>query len=139
MLSRRFEIQDIVAQDSFGVTFRALDTRTGEPVALRRFFPFGADGGGLFDEERSDYAAAVARLVSLQHPGLRGVLTGGCDPVDGMPFVATEWIDGDSVAAMLQRGTFTRDLAAMFFHKDLGQCHDVFGFGRGQADGANFS
>ena len=107
MLSRRFEIQDIVAQDSFGVTFRALDTRTGEPVALRRFFPFGADGGGLFDEERSDYAAAVARLVSLQHPGLRGVLTGGCDPVDGMPFVATEWIDGESVAAMLQRGTFT--------------------------------
>ncbi len=107
MLSRRFEIQDIVAQDSFGVTFHALDTQTGTAVAVQRFFPFGADGGGLFDEERSDYATALAQLVGLRHPGLRAVLAGGCDPVDGMPFVATEWIDGEPLADMLQRGSFT--------------------------------
>ena len=76
-------------------------------MAVRRFFPYGADGGGLFDEERSEYAAVVARLADLQHPGLRAVLSGGCDPVDGMPFVATEWIEGESLADMLQRGFFT--------------------------------
>lgn len=107
MLSHRFEIQDIVAQDSFGVIYHALDAETGNPVAVRRFFPYGADGGGLFDEERTEYAAVVARLAGLHHPGLRAVLTGGCDPVDGMPFVATEWIEGESLADMLQRGFFT--------------------------------
>ncbi len=107
VLSRRFEIQDIVAQDSSGVTFLALDVQTGLAAAVRRFFPYGADGGGLFDEERSDYNAVAARLIGLEHPGLRTVLSGGCDPVDGMPFFASEWIEGESLAEMLERGTFT--------------------------------
>ncbi len=107
VLSRRFEIQDIVAQDSSGVTFLALDVQTGLAAAVRRFFPYGADGGGLFDEERSNYAAVAAQLIGLEHPGLRTVLSGGCDPVDGMPFFASEWIEGESLAEMLERGTFT--------------------------------
>ena len=107
VLSRRFEIQDIVAQDSFGVTYLALDAETGSPLAVQRFFPFGADGGGLLGEERNDYAAVVAQLVGFQHPGLRSVFSGGCDPVDGMPFVASEWIEGESLAELLQRKSFT--------------------------------
>jgi hypothetical protein len=106
-LSHRFQIQDIVAQDQFGVVFHALDVATGKPVAVRRFFPFGVDGGGLFDEERKGYDLAVARLAGLRHPGLRAVLTGGCDPVDGIPFVVTEWITGESLQEMLERESFT--------------------------------
>ncbi|MEI7954955.1 MAG: hypothetical protein WCJ66_07285 [Verrucomicrobiota bacterium] len=106
-MSRRFEIQDIVAQDSSGVTFLALDVQTGLAAAVRRFFPYGANGGGLFDEERSDYTAVAQRLIGLEHPGLRMVLSGGCDPVDGMPFFASEWIEGESLAEILERGTFT--------------------------------
>ena len=76
-------------------------------VAVRRFFPFGADGGGLFDEERAEYDLAVERLAELKHPGLRAVLTGGCDPVDGMPFVVTEWIEGRCLAEILEHGVFS--------------------------------
>lgn len=107
VLSHRFQIQDLIAQDLSGVTFRALDVETGVPVAVRRFFPFGVDGGGLFDEERSSYDVAVARLAGLKHPGLRAVLTGGCDPVDGMPFVVTEWITGQALADKLEHGVFS--------------------------------
>ena len=106
-MSHRFQIQDIVAQDALGVTFRALDVETGQPVAVRRFFPFGADGGGLLDEERAAYDLAVARLAGVQHPGLRAVLTGGCDPVDGMPFVVTEWVEGQPLADLLEHGVFS--------------------------------
>jgi len=107
VLRRRFEIQDIIAQDCSGVTFLALDVHTGLPAAVQRFFPFGHAGGGLFDKQRRDYAAMVARLIGLEHPGLRTVLGGGCDPVDGMPFVASEWIEGHSLAEILQHGTFS--------------------------------
>ncbi len=93
------------------MVFHALDVETGKSVAVRRFFPFGADGGGLFDEERAGYDVAVARLAGLTHPGLRAVLAGGCDPVDGMPFVVTEWINGESLAETLERGTFTPEAA----------------------------
>ena len=65
-LSHRFQIQDIVAQDQFGVVFHALDVATGKPVAVRRFFPFGVDGGGLFDEERKGYDLAPL-LPALWH------------------------------------------------------------------------
>ena len=125
VLRRRFEIQDIVAQDSSGVTFHALDVQTGSAVAVRRFFPFGADGGGLFDEERSDYTAFVARLTGLQHPGLREVLSGGCDPVDGMPFVASEWIEGETLAEFLQRGTFTSAEAVVTLERVLEICEGL--------------
>lgn len=105
--SHRFEIQDIVAQDSSGVTYLALDSETGTLLALQRFFPFGVDGGGLFDEQRNEYATFVAQLAGLQHPGLRAVYGGDCDPVDGMPYVACEWIEGESLAEILQHRPFT--------------------------------
>ncbi len=94
---RRFQIEDLVAQDSSGVVFRALDAETGLTVGVRRFIPFGNDGIGLRDEERIAYEIAVGRLAGIHCPGLRSVITGGCDPVDGMPFIATEWIEGQTL------------------------------------------
>ena len=91
-MTRRFQIEDLTAQDETGVVFRALDTETGATVAVRRFFPFGANGGGLSADEQSAYDIAVGRLAGLNHPAMRAVICGGCDPVDGMPFIATEWV-----------------------------------------------
>ena len=99
---QRFQIEDIVAQDSLGVVFRALDTETNAVVAVRRFFPYGADGGGLNKEEGIAYDAAVSRLSQLSHPSMRTVVFGGCDPIDGMPFIATEWIVGKSLHSFLK-------------------------------------
>lgn len=101
------------------MVFHALDVETGKPVALRRFFPFGVDGGGLFDEERKGYDLAVARLAGLSHPGLRAVLTGGCDPVDGIPFVVTEWIAGESLQERLERESFTPAAAILLLDRAL--------------------
>ena len=98
---QRFHIEDLIAQDSSGVVFRALDTKTGQPVAVRRFFPFGMDGGGLNAAEQPAYRRALGRLASLNHPALRAVIAGGCDPVDGMPFIATEWIEGAPLQALI--------------------------------------
>jgi hypothetical protein len=99
---KRYQIQDIVAQDASGIVFQALDTETQGLVAVRRFFPFGADGEGLQGEEQIAYEIAISRLAHIRHPGLRGVISGGCDPVDGMPFIATEWIEGETLEILTQ-------------------------------------
>jgi hypothetical protein len=119
---RRFQIEDLIIQDASGVVFRALDTKTGRPVALRRFFPFGANGGGLLDEEQTAYNIALGRLAGLNHLALRSVISGGCDPVDGIPFIATEWIEGDLLEPILQRGPLPAEAAAELITQALEVC-----------------
>jgi hypothetical protein len=100
-LIRRIQIEELVAQDPSGVTFRALDRETGACVAVNRFFPFGGDGGGLVPEEQAAYRTGIERLSAVSHPALRPVMGGGCDPVDGMPYIVGEWLEGETVAELL--------------------------------------
>ena len=101
MVTRRYEIQDILSQDANGVIFRAVDRESGRDVVLRRFFPRGRDQGGLDAGEQESFRVTVGKLKEVDHKCLRRVLDGGCDPVDGMPFLVTEWIEGTSVADFL--------------------------------------
>ena len=119
---RRFQIDDLIVQDSSGVVFHALDTETGKTVAVRRFFPFGADGGGLNAEEQAAYNIAVGRLAGLNHPALRSVICGGCDPVDGMPFIATEWVEGESLQTFVDQGPLSPELATEIITQALEVC-----------------
>lgn len=119
---QRFQIEDLIEQDASGVVFRALDTETGKPVALRRFFPFGADGGGLHDDEQTAYNIALQRLSGLHHPALRSVVSGGCDPIDGIPYIGTEWIEGDSILPLLADGPFSAETATEVLTQALEVC-----------------
>ncbi len=101
-VTRRYEIQEMLSQDAQGVVFLAVDRDSGADVVLRRFFPFGPGGGGLEGEERTAYTTAVERLKGVTHPAMRTILEGGCDPVDGMPFLVTEWVEGPRLAEHLK-------------------------------------
>jgi hypothetical protein len=90
----RFEIEDIVSQDKKGIIFRAHDLERGHTVALRRFFPFGQDGGGLIEYESDAFRIAAHRLLGVTHPSLRSVFNGAVDPIDDMPYIVAEWVDG---------------------------------------------
>ena len=104
------------------MVFRALDTETGQPVAVRRFFPFGADGGGLHDDEQSAYNRALERLAGLRHPALRSVICGGCDPVDGMPYIATEWIEGELLQRFIDQDLLVLEVAIELIDQALAVC-----------------
>lgn len=103
-MATRFHIEELISQDLSGVVFRAVDTESGKDVAIRRFFPFGADGRGLQEEERTAYDIAVQRFSQAVHPALRTVIDGGCDPVDGVPFLVTEIVDGEPLSRRIQNG-----------------------------------
>ncbi len=115
----RFQIEDLISQDLSGVVFRALDTQSGKSVAVRRFFPFGADGDGLNTEEQASYEIALGRLAGLNHPALRSVISGACDPVDHMPFIVTEWIEGESLAACMAGNVLSTESAILLITQAL--------------------
>lgn len=93
-MPQSYHIEEIVQQDASSVVYLALDTSSSQLVALRRFFPFGIDGGGLEPDEQAAYQTALERLAAISHPSLRPILGGGCDPVDGIPFIVTQWVEG---------------------------------------------
>ena len=115
----------MMAQDAGGVIFQAFDEETQQPVALRRFFPFGAGGGGLEGEERTAYEVAVQRLMQVSNPSLRAVVAGGVDEVDGMPFLAVEWVVGETLADRLARGPLSNDEGMRLAEAALGACEDL--------------
>lgn len=119
---RRFQIEDLIYQDTSGVTFRALDAETGSSVALRRFFPFGPEGGGLQPDEQTAYNIALERLAGISHPSLRAVVAGGCDPVDGIPFIATEWVEGDPLHLVMNDEPVPAESAAKLVTQALEVC-----------------
>lgn len=108
-VTNRYEILDILSQDGSGVSFQATDRESGNEVVLRRFFPFGPDGGGLEEEERIAYEVGVKRLQEITHPALRTVIDGGTDPVDGMPFLVTEWVEGEMLSLRLNDGPLSSE------------------------------
>lgn len=119
---QRFQIEDLVSQDISGVVYRALDTKTNRPVELRRFFPFGATAGGLRENEQVTYATLIEHLALINHPGLRAIIAGGCDPVDGMPFIATEWLEGTSLQTILGHQPYPTEDATILLRHALEVC-----------------
>ena len=97
----RFELRDITTQDKNGIVYVARDSVLGRKVSIRRFHPFGPDGGGLEKEEALAFEIAAKRLSEIQHESLRSVIFGGTDPIDAIPYLVTEWVDGESLKTVL--------------------------------------
>ncbi|BCU76750.1 hypothetical protein llg_14650 [Luteolibacter sp. LG18] len=114
-----------MAQDEHGVVFHATDSETGGEVAVRRIFPFGADGGGLNEEQRATYEASIGKFAAVKHAGLRTVVGGGCDPVDGMPFLATEWVEGPTLAQAMERGPIAAASVVALMERALEVCVEL--------------
>jgi len=100
----QFQLEDLVEQGEWEVIYLALDTASGEHVALRRFFPFGMEGGGLKRHDLATYDKTIERLIQIRHTTLRKVIAGGWDPVDHMPYLVTEWAKGTSLQSTLETG-----------------------------------
>jgi hypothetical protein len=99
-MDTRYHIEEMVSQDAKGVVFQGTDSVTGVIVAMRRFL---ASGGGSpsGDSGPQAYADAIEQLKQVTHPSLRRVLSGGCDPVDEMPYLVTRWVEGTPLNDLL--------------------------------------
>src|SRR6185503_8925204 len=99
--AERFEIEGTVGQGGMGVVHRARDRLDGAPVAVKVLHRVGpAELGKLAREAKA--------LVELRHPGIVRYVAHGTTPA-GEAYLATEWLDGEDVAARLERGGLSID------------------------------
>ncbi|WP_437597209.1 protein kinase [Sorangium sp. So ce590] len=106
LLDGRFEICELAGSGGMGVVHRAVDRATGAVVAVK-----------LMREVNERAAARFARearaLAGLEHPHIVRYVAHGVTPT-GEPFLAMEWLSGESLAARLSRqGLSVEDSVAL--------------------------
>jgi len=98
---KRFEIEEIIAQGNSGIVYLGIDHTTEKKVSIRRFFAHSQNQTGL-SREKAEYLNSLAKKLSfLEHPALRQVVEGDSDPIDGIPYLITDWVSGDPLPRVL--------------------------------------
>jgi len=92
VLAGRFEIERLAGVGGTSTVLRARDRESGAPVAIKVL-----TGAGV-----ADLAREAAHLSDLRHPGVARFVDLFED--EHSRFLVIEWIDGESLAAALDRG-----------------------------------
>lgn len=98
IIDERFEILALARTGGMGSVYRALDRSTGQRVALK-----------LLHELSDDYARfrhEARILASLAHPHVVPFVAYGTR-AEGQPYIAMEWIEGESLTERLGREGLT--------------------------------
>ncbi|GIK55908.1 MAG: hypothetical protein BroJett015_15710 [Chloroflexota bacterium] len=91
-------IEESVGSGSAGHVFRARDEKRGQPVALKVIHPHLASQPAFRDKLLS----SAGSITALQHQGIARVYQIG--EADRQLFVASEWIQGETLGHVLQNG-----------------------------------
>jgi tetratricopeptide (TPR) repeat protein len=97
LVDHRFAIERLAGSGGMGVVYRAEDLRTGTPVALKVL------RGASLREERVRFEREALAIAEIDHPGVVRYVAHGLT-AEGHPYLAMEWIDGDTLEARLRRG-----------------------------------
>ena len=104
-----YRIGRILGRGGYAITYLALDTRLGMPVAIKEFMPQGlgvrVDGGavaardtrqsGAFDASIASFAAEAQPLARLRHPGIVQVLR--LEQERGTGYLVMPYLEGESL------------------------------------------
>jgi serine/threonine-protein kinase len=96
-LVNRYLVEDVIGQGSFGRVYRALDTETGERVALKEF----VKQAGRIDS----FLRELGILFDLHHPNViacRTIVMGG-----SFRYLVCDYMDGGSLRELLVGGKAT--------------------------------
>jgi serine/threonine protein kinase len=94
----RYEILSELGRGAMGVVFKAHDPLIGRDIALKTITASVAEDPGLLERFRGEAKAAGA----LQHPNIVTIYEMG--EAEGVPFIAMEYLEGESLAALISRG-----------------------------------
>ncbi len=95
--TERFCVEHVVGSGAMGTVFRATDTSTGLPCALKVL----RTGG-----HAARFVREVGVLARLEHPRIVRYLGHGTT-AQGEPFLAMEWLEGEDLRARLRRQGLT--------------------------------
>ncbi len=96
VIGSRFLLESVAGEGAMGVVYRAVDKATGARVAVKLIAGDRAELASRFDRESRV-------LASLSHPHIVSYVAHGTDAKWGA-FLAMEWLEGENLAARLERG-----------------------------------
>jgi serine/threonine protein kinase len=100
-----YEIVSLLGAGGMGEVYRAKDNRLGRTVALKILPPeVAADGRGSVWAQRFEQEARAAS--ALNHPNIVSVYDTGSQ--EGLAYIVSELIEGESLRDMLRRGPLTQ-------------------------------
>jgi len=97
VLADRFRVIGLLGRGGMGEVYRADDLKLGQPVALKFLPPALAGDAALLER----FHAEVRNARQVSHPNVCRVYDIG--EVDGQHFLTMEYVDGENLAALLQR------------------------------------
>lgn len=95
-----FRLVRILGEGAFGTAYLAEQLGTDRLAVVKVAHPTALGGPGPSTRDR--FAAEVRAATRLRHPGLCTVYTYG-ETSDGLPAIAMEYIDGETLGARLSR------------------------------------
>jgi tRNA A-37 threonylcarbamoyl transferase component Bud32 len=95
----KFELQRELGSGSFGYVFRARDTELDRTVAVK----IQRAGNLANDEEASRFLREARSVAQLKHPGIVSLYDIG-QTEEGVGFLVTEFIEGQTLEARLKSG-----------------------------------
>lgn len=100
----RFELKSQAGTGGMGTVYQALDRETNTVVAVKILHGKGAMDAARFGQE-------AALLAELRHPGIVRYVDHGVTD-HGDPYIAMEWLSGETLEERLLRGPLTAVAAA---------------------------
>jgi tetratricopeptide (TPR) repeat protein len=119
VVADRFQLEELAGEGGMGTVYRAREIHSGRTVALKLLH--GA--GPASDAER--FAREARVLADLHHPGIVRYVAHGFTRA-GEPYLAMEWLDGETLSRRLSRGRLALDesvLLARRLAEALGAIH----------------
>jgi len=93
-----YRIGERLGRGGMGSVYEAVDTTTGEPVAVKVLASHLADDAGL----QARFRAEIETLKGLRHPGIVQLLAFGEE--DDQPYFAMELVRGKTIEQLLRSG-----------------------------------
>jgi eukaryotic-like serine/threonine-protein kinase len=93
----RFRVEAFLGVGAVGAVYRAADLQYGRPVALKIW-----NGRALNAQTRGRFAREAAALMTLRHVNIVDVYS--CGVVDDVPYVAIEYLDGETLEKRMEDG-----------------------------------
>jgi eukaryotic-like serine/threonine-protein kinase len=112
-----YELLDEIARGGMGVVYRARQRSLNRIVALKVLLG-GAFAGSDGKRRLHAEAAAVARL---KHPNIVAIHEAG--ELDGQPFFSMDFVEGETLAAIIRRGSIPIKRAARYVATVAGAIH----------------
>ncbi len=103
-----FRIEHEVGRGGMGVVYKAFDEHLQRPVAVKALA--GQAAHDPAQRKRLQHEALLA--ATINHPGIAAVYR--LDQIDGALYLATEYIEGDSLRETLDRGPLPQERALRF-------------------------